>query len=135
MNEIWKDISGYEGLYQVSNWGNVKSLNYRHTGREHNLTPNISSRGYLTVTLSRGRDKDSPRINRLIAMAFIPIPERLLEYSLEELDVHHKDYDPCNNRVDNLEWLTKEEHRELHSERGRSDQSKNVGCSKRKNNI
>lgn len=58
MEEIWKDINGYEGLYQISNKGNVKSLNYRRTGKEHNLQQFRNIHGILTVTLvCKGRKK------------------------------------------------------------------------------
>ena len=56
MNEVWKDIEGYEGKYQVSNLGNVKSLNYNHTGKEKLLKP-INANGYLTVHLSINNNK------------------------------------------------------------------------------
>ena len=64
-------------------------------------------------------------INRLVAMMFVPLPERLQHYDLDELDVHHVDGDKTNNRPENLVWLTKEEHRDLHanSEKTKAKQS------------
>ena len=112
--EVFKDIPGYEGLYQVSNWGNVKSLNYRHTGREKVLNL-YYHKGYLKVCIYKDGAKEDWLIHRLVAMAFIPIPERLKDYDINELDVHHIDGDKKNN-IDNLVWLTKEEHRRLHAE-------------------
>lgn len=99
MEEIWKDIKGYEGLYQVSNLGRVKSLG---NGKSNNskvkiLKPCKNKDGYFLITLSKNNKKKSYRINRLVASAFIPNPNNLTQ-------VNHKDEDKTNNRVDNLEW-------------------------------
>lgn len=93
MKEIWKDIIGYEGEYQISNMGRVKSLIGR---RERILKPRKNKRGYLRVSLHQRNDK---MIHRLVAIAFLPNPEGLKE-------VNHKDENPSNNCVDNLEWCT-----------------------------
>ena len=95
--EIWKDIKGYEGKYQVSNYGRVKSLNYRHTGNEKLLKPILQTDGYLYVSLCKPLKRFS--IHRLVAEAFIQNPDNLPE-------VNHKDENPTNNHVDNLEWCT-----------------------------
>lgn len=97
MEEIWKDIKGYEGKYQISNLGNVKSLNYANRGYEQNLVPKINNRGYLWVEL-RGNEKPKPvLIHRLVAEAFI---ENENAYPI----INHKDENPQNCSVDNLEW-------------------------------
>ena len=97
MQEVWKDIEGYEGLYQVSNLGRVKSLKGSHEKyKEKILKPRKNSNGYLRVGLCR---KDF-YIHRLVAQAFIPNPNNYLE-------VNHKDETRDNNRVDNLEWCNK----------------------------
>ena len=99
MREEWRPVVGYEGLYEVSNMGNVKSLNYRGTGKEGILKPYDDGHGYLKVMLSKeGKDKQY-RINRLVAQAFIENPDNLPE-------VNHKDKVRTNNCVDNLEWCT-----------------------------
>ncbi len=94
MNEIWKDIAGYEGLYQVSNLGRVKSLK-----KEIIMKVNPDKNGYLTLCLSVNRKESNKRIHRLVAEAFIPNPKNL-PY------VCHKDDNPENNSVDNLWWGT-----------------------------
>ena len=97
--EIWKDIEGFEGYYMVSNLGNVKSLNYRHTGKEKILKPSDNGHGYLKVGLFKDGKRKDCRINRLVAIAFIPNP-----YNLPE--VNHIDHCRINNNVENLEWCT-----------------------------
>lgn len=111
MEEIWKDIGiiegvDYTGLYQVSNLGNVKSLyDGRHKKfRELIITPRMVGWGYLQVTLSKDGKRKQSGINRLVAIAFIPIPEELKHIPIEQLQVNHKDEDKTNNCVWNLEW-------------------------------
>lgn len=111
--EIWKDIKGYEGLYQVSNEGRVKSLNYRRTGREELLKPQTDSWGYLYVNLFKEGKKKCPKVHQLVAQVFIPNPLGLPQ-------VNHKDENKLNNTVwvnedgtvdlekSNLEWCTNE---------------------------
>ena len=95
--EIWKDIKGFEGKYQVSNYGNVKSLNYNRTGKERLLKQNIDKYSYHNIHLySYGKDKRF-LIHRIVAEAFIPNPDNL-PY------VNHKDENKKNNCADNLEW-------------------------------
>ena len=110
--EVWKCICGYEGSYQVSNLGNVRSLNYRRTGKVKNLVPKKNNCGRLWVDL-----KGKPfLIHRLVAEAFIPN-----RYNLPQ--INHKDENPKNNKVDNLEWCSGEYNRmqyiQNHSDYGR----------------
>lgn len=93
MDEIWRDIDGYEGLYQISNKGRVKSL---YKGSERILNPDIDT-GYYRIVLYNDSVKKHFLLHRLVAQAFIPNP-----YNLPE--VNHKDENKKNNCVYNLEW-------------------------------
>lgn len=101
VQEIWKDINGYEGLYQVSNFGNVMSLNYQNHGYAKLLTPKCNNAGRLWVELCNNNKKRAFLIHRLVAIAFIENPENLPQ-------INHIDENPKNNHVDNLEWCTQE---------------------------
>lgn len=99
--EVWKDIQGFEGIYQVSNLGNVLSLNYRNHGYAKQLTPKCNNSGRLWVELIHGGKRRVALIHRLVGEAFIENPNNYLE-------INHKDENPKNNRADNLEWCTHE---------------------------
>jgi len=102
--EIWKDIAGYEGLYQVSNLGRVMS--FKKKSNSLLLSPSCS-RGYLAVNLYINGNVKNPSIHRLVAIAFIPNP-------LNKPCVNHIDGNKLNNKLSNLEWCTYSEN-ELHS--------------------
>ena len=95
--EIWRDIEGYEGLYQVSDKGRVKSLWFE---KERILKPVKDGWGYLFVRLYKNRDIKMCKVHRLVAMAFISNPNCLS-------DVNHKDENKENNRVENLEFCNR----------------------------
>ena len=99
--EIWKDIKDYEGLYQVSNWGRVKSLGNGNSNnsKERILKLYIERCGYLNVFLSKNGKRKMCSVHRLVAETFLENPENLPE-------VNHIDEDKTNNRVENLEWKT-----------------------------
>ena len=103
--EEWKSIPGYEGLYEVSSYGRVKSLEISYIRKngimdqksEMILSPKNNGTGYFTVCLYKNKIHKYYLIHRLVAEAFLPNPDNLPE-------VNHKDEDKSNNRVDNLEW-------------------------------
>lgn len=97
-NEIWLPIEGYEGLYEVSSLGRVKSLNYNHTKQEKILNFSKNKKGYFRVGLSKDKKREFCSVHRLVANAFIPNPNNLPT-------VNHIDENKENNVVDNLEWM------------------------------
>ena len=102
MEEVWKDIEGYEGLYQVSNLGRIKSLPKQDGFRFLNEKIKKSFRqknGYLRASLYKEGIGKTELIHRLVAKAFLPNPNSLPQ-------VNHKDENKLNNRVDNLEWCS-----------------------------
>jgi len=99
MKEIWRDITGYEGKYQISSDGRVKSMNYNHKGRAKILKPTINNTGYKKVNLYNNGKAKIVFVHRLVAEAFIPNPNNMPV-------VNHKDENKLNNQVDNLEWCT-----------------------------
>lgn len=113
MSEVWKQIKGYEGIYEVSSYGRVRSMEHKarhksrtgnefqvtYKGRNRSLWTDKQGRKYLNVKCN-GKMK-SFRVHRLVAEAFIPNPDNLPF-------VNHKDENPSNNRVENLEWCTHE---------------------------
>lgn len=96
INEIWKDIDGYNGLYQVSNLGRVKSLKL---GKERFLKAGKNGSGYLQIILCKEGKLKTCRVHRLVATAFVDNTEKLP-------CVNHKDENKTNNCADNLEWCT-----------------------------
>ena len=108
MTEEWKPVVGYEGYYEVSSLGRVRSVErlvVRKTGQRVVfpgvvLSTFLSPNGRIQVSLWKGNRMKNPQVHRLVAMAFLPNPDNLPE-------VNHKDENPQNNRVENLEWCTK----------------------------
>lgn len=101
MIEEWKDILGYEGLYQVSNLGNVKSVRFN---KEKLLLPQTNSKGYHFVVLCDKTKRKQMQIHQLVAIAFLNhIPCKM------ELVINHINFDKKDNKVSNLEIVTNRE--------------------------
>lgn len=113
--EVWKDVKGYDGLYQVSNLGRIKSVR-----KNMILSPFINTRGRYQARFKVKGKIARPFIHRLVAEAFIPNPNNLPE-------INHKDENKLNNNVSNLEWCTTK----YNSNYG--TRNKRIGESNRKN--
>jgi len=131
MAEVWKDVKGYEGLYQVSNLGRVKSLERtvtakngsKRTIRQRILKPKTERNGYLRVILCKGNGKKKTlKVHRLVCEAFHENPEN-------KPCVNHIDENKANNTASNLEWCSYKENNNhgTRNERRAKAQSKTVG--------
>ena len=96
-NEQWKAIDGYDGLYEVSSLGSVRSLKY---GNVRVLKPQKDKGGYLYVNLYRDRKMKHLYVHRLVAQAFIPNDDK------SKTQINHRNEDKTENKVSNLEWCT-----------------------------
>lgn len=123
--EVWKDVKGYEGLYQVSNYGRVKN-----SKKDHILKPVVRQHGYLGVMLyghggHKTRGFKTFSVHRLVAEAFIPNPDNLSE-------VNHIDECKTNNRVENLEWITRKDNVNYGTaQKRRAEKARNGGKSRK----
>ena len=102
MEEIWKDIVGYEGIYEISNLGRIRTFNYKNTNNVEIMKNFIDGSGYIKISLCKNGIKKQYFIHRLVAQAFIPNLKN-------KRTVNHKDGNKLNNCVGNLEWVTCEE--------------------------
>ena len=108
MSEIWKDIPDYEGSYQVSNMGRVRSLDRVVTFKDGStrkykgkvLKPHLNDRGYVRLTLCNDNGCNIKRVHRLVLGTFKP------HVNMKDLEVNHMDGDKLNNHLTNLEWVT-----------------------------
>jgi len=137
MSEIFKDITGYEGMYQISNMGNVRSLDRLDTrGRiVHGriLIHKKDGGGYHQVCLCKDGERHYPKVHRLVCETFLPNPDR-------KPTVNHKDEDKNNNCLENLEWATYKENANYgtriarcYGERDYETIGKHIAIGKRKN--
>lgn len=121
MQEIWKDIKGYEGLYQVSNLGNVKRLKGKWVKKERYVSQTLtSSYKYYSVCLSNHQDKRRFFVHRLVAMTFIKNTEN-------KPIINHIDGNKLNNKVENLEWCTYKENSKKAYELGLNKPARDLG--------
>lgn len=97
MKEIWKDIPNYEGIYQVSNLGNIRKIWKTKTTL---CKPSYDSHKYKQIVLTKDKKRKSYKVHRLVALAFIPNPN---DYS----EINHIDENKQNNNVKNLEWCSR----------------------------
>lgn len=107
--EVWKSIKGYDGLYEVSNYGRVKSLPKAKHSRKSEMILKLRKHPYKCVNLCKEGKISTKSVHRLVAEAFIPNP-------YNKPAVNHIDCNPSNNNVSNLEWVTFLEN-QMHSRR------------------
>ena len=104
----WKVVDDTEGLYYVSNLSRIKS----YQGYEAKvLKPYFNKQGYARVDIIKGGKRKSKLVHRLVAAAFLPLPEKI------DMNLHHKDFNKKNNAADNLEWLPDTIHAKIHSQK------------------
>lgn len=120
-NEEWKEITGTEGYYLISNMGRVKSF------QSYNaviLKPYSNQSGYLRVDIIEQGKRVSKLVHKLTAAAWLPMPPQM-DYQL-----HHKDFDKQNNKLANLEYLSPADHAKKHSERNKKKNAKDKQSAK-----
>ena len=136
MKEIWKDVPKFEGYYQVSNLGNVRSvertIKYKD-GRTYNypskhLKQRKDTNGYLQVGFNVNGNKSNHRTHRLVAETFLVKPK------IDLISVNHIDGIKVNNQLDNLEWVTYSENTQKVYDLGLFEKAREAAREKWKNN-
>ena len=106
ISEIWKDVKDYEGLYQISNLGNIRKMrfinNITNKEKQFNIKPQINNSGYYRVMLFKNGNYKNKLLHRIVAETFINNPDK-------KNQVNHKDGNKLNNCVQNLEWCSQSE--------------------------
>lgn len=109
MEEVWRSVKDFEGIYEVSNLGRVRSLDrevpHKNLGiqrRKGKILSQKVHKGYLKVNLNKSGQKSQPFVHRLVAESFVPNPDN-------KIQVNHVDEDCKNNSCTNLEWCTPKE--------------------------
>lgn len=119
--EIWKDIKGFEGVYQVSNTGKVRRLIFKNNrvvkDKVREMKPTDNGNGYLIVSLQNCNKRKNYYVHRLVAEAFC-------NKSNNSSVVNHKDYNKYNNTAENLEWCTQKLNVIYSSERMKHEKAK-----------
>lgn len=119
MNEEWRDVPGFEGLYKISSFGNL--MTERRQGTKGGIAKCYDGGKYISYPLCKGGKYYPSQIHRLVALAFIPNPQNLP-------CVNHKDENPKNNRADNLEWCSYSYNNNYGTARERSAKSRWKPC-------
>ncbi|MDU0441564.1 NUMOD4 domain-containing protein [Staphylococcus haemolyticus] len=136
MKEVWKDVPKFEGYYQVSNLGNIRSVErvvkYRD-GRKYNYPSKLlkqrkDTNGYLQVSFNVNGNKSSHRTHRLVAETFLIKPE------IDLISVNHIDGVKINNKLDNLEWVTYSENTKKGYDAGLFEKARKAARERWKNN-
>lgn len=125
MTEEWRPVVGYEGYYEVSSLGRVRSVERGvvncngvcRVRKSKIMKTRVSNRGREGLGLNKNKCQTYQSVHRLVAMAFLPNPDNLPE-------VNHKDENPLNNRVDNLEWCTSDYNRHYGTRSERASQKR-----------
>lgn len=105
MEEIWKDVKGWEGKHQISNYGRIKTFNWKNTGKTKIWYGTLTPDGYYTITFVDKNRREKYPVHHLEAITFGLEPsEQFKNVPLDELDINHKDENKQNNCITNLEW-------------------------------
>ena len=134
MTEVWVPVKGYEGLYEISDQGNVRSLdgtrwngNVEHPFKGRQLTFQNKKDRYLCITLSKDSKQVKVRVHKLMAEHFLPEPPGPVGKGKGCYQVDHKNDDPHDNRACNLQWLIQLENAWLKPNRSRDDLGRFMG--------